>query len=111
MVARRVDPYLGFLVNTSAPLAAIIVIELRYGLNSPNERPFIGYEVPGCHIMLMIWSWFMWSVSMSTCRTHRGDVPIVMPEISDISSVGLRALTSGSIEAVVLRRLWSGMAS
>ena len=54
MVARRVHPYLGFLVNTSDPLAAIMVMELRNGLNCPNDRPLIGYEVPGCHMMLII---------------------------------------------------------
>ena len=37
MVASRMDPYLGFLVNTSDPLSAMIVMELRNGLNCPNE--------------------------------------------------------------------------
>ena len=111
MVASRVDPYLGFLVNMSDPLFAMIVMELRNGLNCPKERPLIGKDVPGCHMMLMILSWGIWSDSMSTCSTCRGEPPIVMPVISDMSSVGLRALTVGSIGAVVLRWLWSGMAS
>ena len=103
MVASSMEPYLGFLVNTSDPLSAMIVMELRNGMNCPNDRPLIGYDVPGCHIMLIIWSWGMWSDSMRTCSTRRGEVPMVMPEISDMSSVGLRVLTVGSIGAVVLR--------
>ena len=65
IVASKAEPYRGFLVNTCDPLAAIIVMALRYGLNSPKERPGIGSDDPGCQIMLMVPSWKMCPVSVS----------------------------------------------
>ena len=66
MVVRAVQPKRGFLVNTSDPLAAMMVIELRYGLNIPNDSPGTGVGVPGCQMMLMMFSWLMCPVPVST---------------------------------------------
>ena len=105
MVVRRVQPKRGFLVNTYEPFAAMIVIELRYGLNIPNDSPSTGVGVPGCQMMFSMLSWLMCPVSMSTWITRIGVVPMVRSEISVISSVGFSALTDGSIGAVVRRWL------
>ena len=56
IVASKADPYRGFQVNTSDPLAAMIVMALRYGLNSPKESPGIGSVEPGSQMMLSMLS-------------------------------------------------------
>ena len=54
IVASSAEPYRGFLEKTSDPLAAIMVMALRYGLKAPKDSPAIGFEVPGCQMTLMM---------------------------------------------------------